>query len=189
METETLKMVVGLGNPGPEYTRTRHNIGFLTLDELATDFRFEKKFKAEISTGPGYIYLKPMTFMNLSGEAVRACADYYKISPEHIIVVYDDKDISFGTIRLRSGGSSAGHNGVQSIINHLGTPDFPRIRIDIQQPDQRMHGTAADFVLSRFSKEEELVLNDITAEAAGAIAYVIDNGMTPTQHNDLHVAL
>ncbi len=188
-DKKKFRMVVGLGNPGPEYQHTRHNIGFHVLDSMNLDFQFEKKFKADIAKSFDCLYVKPQTFMNVSGEAVRAVADYYKISPEDIIVVYDDKDITFGTIRLRSGGSSAGHNGVQSIIDHLGTSEFPRVRIGIQQREQRSHDAAANFVLSNFTESESVVLEEIAESAVGAIVYILDNGMTKEQHTDLQVEL
>jgi PTH1 family peptidyl-tRNA hydrolase len=188
-DKKKFRMVVGLGNPGPEYQHTRHNIGFHVLDSMHLDFQFEKKFKADIAKSYDCIYVKPQTFMNLSGEAVRAIADYYKIAAADSIVVYDDKDISFGTIRLRSGGSSAGHNGVQSIIDHLGTAEFPRVRIGIQQQEQRSHDAAAGFVLSNFAESEIVVLEEIAESAIGAIVYILDNGMSKQQHTDLHVEL
>lgn len=188
-EQKKFRMVVGLGNPGKEYQHTRHNIGFHVLDSMHLDFRFEKKFKADIAVTFDCIYVKPQTFMNHSGEAVRAIADYYKIAASDTIVVYDDKDITFGTIRLRSSGSSAGHNGVQSVIDHLGTSDFPRVRIGIQQTEQRTHDAASDFVLSNFAESEAVVLEEIAESAIGAIVYILDNGMSKEQHTDLEVEL
>ena len=152
-----MKLIVGLGNPGKKYEGTRHNVGFIFLDKLRKElefpeFGFSKKFTSDISISKENILMKPQTFMNLSGEAVRSILDFYKLSPEDILVIHDDKDIAFGEYRLADDSSSAGHNGVQNIIDNHGTQKFKRIRIGI--------GAETDlpsdvFVLQKFSDEEK----------------------------------
>lgn len=164
-------LVVGLGNPGKEYDGTRHNIGFACLDAFvqANDFTpwVEKKdLKCHQATATfgdtRVIAIKPTTFMNLSGEALQAVVNFYKIAADKVIVVHDELDIQFGQIRLRSGGSAAGHNGLKSIIQHLGE-EFGRIRIGIgpKEPEQM---DSADFVLARFSKEQQSHMAELTRE-------------------------
>lgn len=148
-----MKLVIGLGNPGRKYRKTRHNIAWRVLDAMDLDFSMEKKFKAEIVKNDLVIFCKPQTFMNNSGQAVRAVADYYKIDTSDIIVIHDDKDLQFEDVRIEKNRSSAGHNGVQSIINHLGTQNFTRMRIGVMN-DHPLPDTAS-FVLQKFSREEE----------------------------------
>jgi peptidyl-tRNA hydrolase, PTH1 family len=182
-------LIVGLGNPGKEYEGTRHNIGFATVDTFAKandlDTWVNKKdLKCEMASGrlgdTQVIVIKPTTFMNLSGEAVQAVAHFYKIPAERIVAVYDEIDIDFGQIRLRKGGGSAGHNGVKSLIQHLGE-DFGRVRIGIgpKQPEQM---DSADFVLARFSKEQEAQLKNLTRETAAILSeYAFSDGQLPTE--------
>lgn len=158
-------LIVGLGNPGPEYDRTRHNIGFLALDRLreafsAPEFQPEAKFFAETASfvhdGNKVILAKPTTFMNESGRAVRAILDYYKLDASSLIVIHDDLDIAPGTLRTTDSSRAAGHNGVQDIIDALGTQDFYRIRLGIGRPVE-VEGVCMpshDYVLGRFSAEE-----------------------------------
>jgi PTH1 family peptidyl-tRNA hydrolase len=155
-----MKLIVGLGNPGKQYEKTRHNIGFILLDEYAKEngLSFDNKTKSKNGllsiSGLGedrIILLKPETFMNLSGEAVGEVASYYNIDPEDVLVVYDDKDIEVADIRFRQKGSSGGHNGIKSIINHLGTEEFNRLRIGIGSNPQI---NTADYVLGKFSDED-----------------------------------
>lgn len=175
-------IIVGLGNPGKEYDGTRHNIGFACLDAFARAQEFgqwieKKNLKCLEATGllgdTKVFLIKPTTFMNLSGEAVAAVANFYKIPADKIIVVHDELDIEFGQIRLRGGGSAAGHNGLKSIIEHLGE-GFGRVRVGIG-PKTPAQIDSADFVLGRFSKEQhthlpELIreVNAILSEAAYA---------------------
>jgi len=170
-------LVVGLGNPGKEYDRTRHNIGFECLDAFTktNDFQpwIEKKDMKCLQTSATLgdtrvIAIKPTTFMNVSGDAVQAVASFYKIPAEKIFVVHDELDIPFGQIRLRTGGGSAGHNGLKSIIQHLGE-GFARVRIGIgpKQPEQM---DSADFVLARFSKEQESHLTELTREVSAILS-------------------
>lgn len=158
-------LIVGLGNPGPEYATTRHNIGFLALDRLrevfgAPEFRPEAKFSALLSSvvvdGRKVILAKPTTYMNESGRAVRAILDYYKLNPAALIVIHDDLDIAPGTLRTTDSSRAAGHNGVQDIIDSLGTQDFFRLRLGIGRPVE-VEGVCIpshDYVLGRFSEEE-----------------------------------
>ncbi|EMY5508905.1 aminoacyl-tRNA hydrolase [Bacillus wiedmannii] len=154
-----MKLIVGLGNPGREYELTRHNIGFMAIDELAKRWNIslnEQKFKgifgAGFVNGEKVILLKPLTYMNLSGESIRPIMDYYKIDVEDFVVLYDDLDIPVGKLRLRMKGSAGGHNGVKSTISHLGTQEFQRIRMGIDRPKNGMK--VVDYVLGRFTSEE-----------------------------------
>lgn len=155
-----MKWFVGLGNPGKEYETTRHNVGFMALDRFASQhgiaFKPQGKCKAligEAVVGGGKVALiKPMTYMNLSGESVRAFIDYYKAELQNMTVIYDDLDTSFGQIRLRYQGGPGGHNGIKSIIQHTGTQTFDRIRVGISRPAAPY--PIADYVLSSYGKEE-----------------------------------
>lgn len=155
------QLVVGLGNPGPDYANTRHNIGWMLLDESPA-FRssiWKSKFKglyAEgIHKGHKFYGLKPQTFMNLSGESVQPLAAFFKIEPSNILVIHDELDIPFGQVHFKMGGGLAGHNGLKSMAACLGTDQFARMRIGIGRP---VHGTVANWVLSPFSKEEQVQL-------------------------------
>ncbi len=157
-----MKLIIGLGNPGKEYEKTRHNVGFMVIDalakELGADFKFQKKFNAEIAQvkleNEDVVLLKPQTFMNLSGTPARAVMDFYKIKPENIVVIHDDKDIMFGDVKYQTDRSAAGHNGIKSIIEHLGTQNFARIRIGVAWEDKEKMGDTAEFVLRNFTKTE-----------------------------------
>lgn len=172
-----MKWIVGLGNPGKQYEQTRHNIGFMVIDELADRMNItmnQSKFKALVGEGHfagEKVYLiKPMTYMNLSGEALRAFHDFYKIELEDMLVIYDDLDTEVGRIRLRYQGSAGGHNGIKSIIQHFGTMQFNRIRMGISRPPQGFN--IADYVLSTFRKEELDALNKMINRAADATEYL-----------------
>ncbi|HOW60692.1 MAG TPA: aminoacyl-tRNA hydrolase [Candidatus Moranbacteria bacterium] len=161
-----MKIIIGLGNHGKKYLGTRHNIGFEFLDnfkeELAfPEFEFNKKFNAEISAKEKVILVKPQTFMNLSGEALRKILDFYKLSADDILVIHDDKDIALGEYRLAEDSSSAGHNGVQNIIDNLGTQKFKRIRIGI---GTNTNLPAEDFVLQKFSDKEKEKIEKVLKE-------------------------
>lgn len=166
-------LLVGLGNPGKEYDLTRHNVGFLCVDEFVSktdemeDWINKKALKCLVSTGrvgdTRVIAIKPTTFMNLSGEAVQAVTNFYKINSESIAVLHDELDIDFGQIRLRAGGSSAGHNGIKSISQHLGNEDYGRIRIGIG-PKKPMKIKSEDFVLQKFSAEQQIQLPNLKRE-------------------------
>ncbi|MBB5325845.1 PTH1 family peptidyl-tRNA hydrolase [Anoxybacillus tepidamans] len=155
-----MKLFVGLGNPGKEYEQTRHNVGFMVIDELAKRWnlsynqaKFNGLFASHIISGEKVILCKPLTYMNLSGECVRPLIDYYKIDIDDVVVIYDDLDLPVGKIRLRMKGSAGGHNGIKSLIQHLDTDQFKRIRLGIGRPQNGQKVT--DYVLGRFTKEEE----------------------------------
>ncbi|MBP3039320.1 aminoacyl-tRNA hydrolase [Bacillaceae bacterium Marseille-Q3522] len=167
-----MKLIVGLGNPGKQYENTRHNIGFTVIDALSKRFQINldhSKWKGLF--GIGYVdgervfLLKPLTYMNLSGESICPLMDYYKISLDDIIVLYDDLDLPHGKIRLRQKGSAGGHNGVKSIIAHLGSQNFNRIRIGIGRP---VNGTVIDYVLGRFTKDEQKLLESAVDQCEDA---------------------
>ena len=165
------RLIVGLGNPGGEYAETRHNVGFMVLDRLAARagaaFRAEKKWQAIVApTGNGWL-CKPQTYMNLSGESVSALGHFYKIEPSQVLVVLDDLALPLGRLRLREKGSAGGHNGLQSVITHLGTNEVPRLRIGIGAAA----GEATGHVLGRFSPDERPVLDEALNRAADAIEF------------------
>ena len=166
-------LIAGLGNPTKEYDKTRHNAGFSVIDVLADRYRIdvsEKKHKAlcgrGVIEGQKVLLLKPQTFMNLSGESIRAAADYYKIAPEEMIVIYDDISLEPGQLRIRLKGSAGGHNGIKNIIANLGTQDFPRIKVGVGAKPPRMD--LADYVLSRFGAGEQKLMDEAFGEAAEA---------------------
>lgn len=177
-------LIVGLGNPGREYEKTRHNAGFWVIDELArrhnmsTPPRKERKalvFDGQIGT-KRVLLAKPQTYMNLSGEAVRALVDFYKISYDKLIVIYDDLDTPFGVVKIRKAGGHGGQNGMRSIIQHLGTQDFPRVRFGIGRPPGKMRGR--DHVLSTFRNEDEAILaQEMIEKAAQAIEIWLKDGI------------
>jgi PTH1 family peptidyl-tRNA hydrolase len=175
-----LKLVVGLGNPGREYQNTRHNIGWMVLDLLAAangkTFRAERKWKAEAVELPGTILLKPQTYMNLSGESVAPLARFFKFPLESILVVYDDMALPLGRLRLRAKGSAGGHNGLQSIITHLGADAVPRLRLGIGAPagDPSWVG----HVLGGFREEERPVVEKTVRLAAEAVGHIQTKGFT-----------
>ncbi len=182
-----MKLIVGLGNIGNKYTFTRHNAGFMLADSIALnsglDFKENSRLKCFItkfhSNGEDYLLIKPTTFMNLSGEAVRAVIDYYKIEIKDILIVFDDLSLDLGKIRFRANGSDGGHNGIKSIIQHLGTKDIPRLKIGIgPQPNI----PSEVFVLQNFSKEELEKLKETLAIAKEAIACYFTEGMQTVQN-------
>ncbi|MBN1627610.1 MAG: aminoacyl-tRNA hydrolase [Deltaproteobacteria bacterium] len=169
---------MGLGNPGPEYKDTRHNIGFKVLDLLCSEYgvrlqnrRFQSRNTLIKVGGKDIILLCPMTYMNLSGNAVRLCADYYKIDMEHILVVYDDLDLQVGRIKVARGGGAGGHKGIKSIIANLGGTEFPRIRIGIGRP--LYNENTEDFVLSPFYKDQKDAIESAVQTAVKACRLVI----------------
>ena len=175
-------LVAGLGNPGREYKQTRHNIGFMVAEQLSNDLSISMgKVQSRAIIGMGralnskIIIARPQTYMNRSGEAVKGLLKFYKIPLENLIVIHDDLDIPFGTIRIRKQGGPGGQKGVKSIIDHMGTQDFNRIRMGIDRPPGRMD--AADYVLQRFSRNEEDQLEQLVKQASKAIQTIITNGM------------
>lgn len=156
-------LIVGLGNPGSQYEDTRHNIGFKVVDNIAKEYNIEinrQKFKGMCGegfiNGEKVILLKPTTYMNLSGESIREVVDFYKLSNEDILVIYDDISLDVGRLRIREKGSAGGHNGIKSIIAHLGTDIFPRIKVGVGQPNVDL----VNYVLGKFTKEEMEVLSE-----------------------------
>ncbi|WP_025719020.1 aminoacyl-tRNA hydrolase [Paenibacillus sp. 1-18] len=175
-----MKWIVGLGNPGPQYEKTRHNVGFMALDALASRHNIQiNQSKCKALIGEGHIggvktvLIKPMTYMNLSGESLRAYMDYYKADLEDLIVVYDDLDTEVGKIRLRYQGSAGGHNGIKSIIQHTGTQSFNRIRMGISRPEP---GHAiVDYVLGTFPKKEKDLLTGMIEDTCNALEYSLSH--------------
>ncbi|WP_059174197.1 aminoacyl-tRNA hydrolase [Bacillus sp. FJAT-27445] len=168
-----MKMIVGLGNPGRQYAGTRHNIGFEVIERLAGRLGIpldQAKHKGLIGMGhcqgEKVILLMPLTYMNLSGESIRSAMDFYKIETEDLLVIYDDLDLPTGKIRLRQKGSPGGHNGIKSAIAHLGTAEFNRIRIGISRPPAGM--AVPDYVLARFRKEEEPLIEEAVEKSSEA---------------------
>lgn len=179
---ENLHLIVGLGNPGAEYARTRHNAGFMAVERLADQWRsgwsMEKKFtarmaKAELPAGR-VLLCEPQTYMNSSGEAVGAVRDFYRVTPAQILVVVDDADLPFGQIRLRPGGSSGGHHGLDSIEQHLGTREYPRLRIGIGRQAEAGR-QIRNYVLGQFGSEDAELLEKVLLRACGqAEAWLTD---------------
>jgi len=186
MLSDELKLIVGLGNPGSEYHKTRHNVGFLVLEEIARKnnctFRDNKKLygkTCEVGSGVSQTrLLMPNTYMNESGQSVRSAKDWFNFENHQLIVLVDDMDLPLGKIRVRSKGSSGGHNGLKSIINHLGTNEFKRLKIGIGSPSkiqtERRSKTVAH-VLGRFSQEEFVMLNFIIEEIISCIESITSN--------------
>lgn len=177
----TLKLVVGLGNPGPRYQGTRHNIGFELVDQIARGGRgagFGKKFEGQAAEAEidyhRVLLLKPETFMNLSGQSVGQAVRFYKIQPSDILVACDDLSLPVGKLRIRPGGSDGGQKGLRDIASHLGTEQFPRLRIGIG--DQGA-SDAADYVLSRFRSPERAVIDDTLILATQAVAVWVTRGV------------
>ncbi len=182
--------IVGLGNPGLKYFNTRHNIGFQVIDKLAEFFNIKKFITEEIfqAAQAGYkeknlVLMKPLTYMNNSGQAVKLFVDKYEITPEKFLIVYDDVNIDFGTIRLRPGGSDGGHNGMSSVIYEMVTEDIPRLRIGIKNDEEieklkDENGVdLAEFVLSDFTMDESKNLAKIIDEAKNTVLFYIDEGI------------
>ena len=175
-------LVVGLGNPGDKYENTRHNVGFMVADELAERQKVpvqRLKFKALTNlvtiSGEKVLLMKPVTYMNLSGEAVGQAADFYKIPPDHVLVISDDTALAPGRLRIRKGGSAGGHNGLKNIIQHLGTDQFPRVRVGVGEkphPDYDM----ADWVLGHFTGEDQKIMDQAVKRAADAVECLIQEG-------------
>ena len=186
MLSEDLKLLIGLGNPGAEYNKTRHNVGFMVLEEIARQnnccFRESKKLYGKTCEYRSGIdktrLLMPSTFMNESGKSVRSAKDWFDFENHQLIVLVDDMDLPLGKIRVRSKGSSGGHNGLKSIIKHLGTTEFKRLKIGIGPPSniqQERKSNAVSHVLGRFSKEEFIILNFIIQEIISCIESITSN--------------
>lgn len=185
-------LVVGLGNPGAEYAATRHNIGFIVADELASRAGsppWRKKFHGELAdarlAGEPVSLLKPLTYMNESGRSVGAAVSFYKFPLDRVIVIHDELDLPFAEVRLKSGGGDAGNRGVRSIIAHLGKPDFVRVRVGIGRPPAGFRGSAADFVLQGFAPAERAELAALVARAADAAELIASRGLAAAM-NETH---
>lgn len=182
-------LIVGLGNPGPDYAATRHNIGQMVLDQLAQEvggnFKKHSKARAQVLEGrlglggPRVVLAKPLTYMNLSGGPVSALANFYGLAPEEIIVVHDELDIPFDSVKLKIGGGEGGHNGLRDISKALGTKDYYRVRTGIGRPPGRMD--TADFVLKPFSMAEKKDLPFLISNAADAVEMLIKEGLLASQ--------
>ena len=188
MFTDDLKLLVGLGNPGADYNKTRHNVGFMVLEEIARrnncSFRESKKLfgrTCEYRSGiEKTMLLMPNTYMNESGKSVRSAKDWFDFQNNQLIVLVDDMDLPLGKIRVRSKGSSGGHNGLKSIINHLGTAEFKRLKIGIGAPSndhQERKSKTVSHVLGRFSKQEFTILNFIIEEIISCIESITSNNL------------
>lgn len=199
LENQSISLIVGLGNPGAEYERTRHNIGFMAVERLATSWSIslgkEKRFYGIFGEGrlsprlasSGKIrLLKPTTYMNVSGQSVRACADWFKGNPENILVIYDDMDLPLGKLRLRPSGSAGGHNGMKSIISHLGTQNFPRLRLGIGRGGKndidgaiasKANQNVTSHVLGGFSTTETKILPEIFDLAESTVTSILADGL------------
>lgn len=175
-------IIVGLGNPGDKYQATRHNIGWDAITRLSDDYNIPLNFKGHKALcGKGFIggekvlLAQPLTYMNLSGESVRELMDYYKVTPQEIIVIYDDISLDVGQLRIRKKGSAGGHNGIKSIINHLGCDDFLRIKIGVG--DKPKDWDLADYVLSRFLDEEQEIIRRSLKDTSDACKIIITEGI------------
>lgn len=179
-------LIVGLGNPGDQYSHTRHNVGFMAVDALLSRLEHGQKFQPSFKgfarktavEGYGVLLLKPQTYMNLSGESVQPAAAFHHISPEHIIVLHDEMDLPFGEVRLKKSGGHGGHNGLRNIIKHLG-PDFLRIRMGIGKPEQK--GTEAAYVLGGYRKDEAAALSGQIERAIDAAETIVQKGFEAAQ--------
>lgn len=175
-------LIIGLGNPEEEYSKTRHNMGFNTINKLAKKYNIEinkNKFQGLYETatieGQKVVLIKPQTYMNLSGNCVKEFVDFYKVDSENVLVIYDDMDIEPGTIKIRKKGSAGGHNGMKSIIRMLGTEEFSRIRIGIGRPEH--NGDEINYVIGAIPDEEIPKLEEGTENAKEAIIEILRNGI------------
>ena len=181
-------LVVCLGNPGKQYENTRHNIGFMTADELerregvkVNKLRYRALTGEMKIGGERVLVMKPQTYMNLSGEAVKLAGGFYKIPPERVIVISDDVSLPLGKLRIRANGSAGGHNGLKNIIQHLGTDAFPRIKVGVGAPEHPEH-EMVDWVIGNFTPAEKKVVADAVAKAADAIECLIAKGVSEAQN-------
>jgi len=183
-----LKLIVGLGNPGSEYTETRHNAGFWFVEELAAasgaQFRVEKKFHGEVAkihvAGRDIWLLKPQTFMNRSGQAIKSLASFYRIEAENILVAHDELDLEVGVIKLKMGGGHGGHNGLRDTIAHLGTKNFHRLRIGIGHPGSKNH--VVDYVLHRPSQDDRIGIDNAISDALSVMSLLAEGAMEKAMH-------
>ncbi len=179
-------LIIGLGNPGPEYARTRHNIGFMAIDRLAARYQIEvknKKFNGLVGQGTlgahEVVLLKPLTYMNLSGHSAQPAAAFYKVPVTRVIVLHDELDLAPGVMRLKQAGGHGGHNGLRDLIKRFGAPDFARVRLGIGRPEV---GEVTGYVLGAFSKAEEPGCEAMIEDACDAIALMLDEGIVAAQN-------
>jgi PTH1 family peptidyl-tRNA hydrolase len=172
-------LIVGLGNPGPAYSQTRHNIGFMVIDELVTRKNAQKlsssSFKGELFKFKNHFLLKPLTFMNLSGDSVSAVKNFYKV--DEVVVIHDDLDLPFGTLRFKCGGGHGGHNGLRSTDEKIGN-NYTRVRMGIGKPEHK--GEVSSYVLGDFSKDEQAYLKEWISHSADAVEFLLENTMEDT---------
>ncbi len=177
----SMKWIVGLGNPGPKYQLTRHNIGFIVIDAIAQEFggSFKDEHKASVAKvtidGEKVLLIKPQTFMNLSGEALRALMDYYQLELKDLLVIHDEVDLPFGQMKMHKKKSAGGHNGIKSTHQHLGTDDYARLRLGVGRPSHPSQ-EVADFVLQNFSKDEMKTIGDFLGDAVDATLSFMKDG-------------
>jgi len=176
-------IIAGLGNPGNKYDCTRHNIGFETLDYISSAYQipinrlgFKSLYGQGTIEGEKVILIKPQTFMNLSGQAIKAAKDFYKVENDHIIIIHDDVSLDLGKLRVRPKGSDGGHNGIKNIIYMLYSDEFPRIKIGVGKPPHP-NMDLADFVLGRLTNDEIKVLSESVEKAKNAVSIIIDKGV------------
>jgi PTH1 family peptidyl-tRNA hydrolase len=182
---EGIPLIVGLGNPGREYAATRHNLGWLALDELCTHATipggFKKKFQGEFAKGAiggrECVFLRPETYMNESGRSVQGAVSFFHAAPGDVIVLHDELDLPFGEVRVKLGGGHAGHNGLRSLIQNLGTADFVRVRMGVGRPPPSFAGEVADFLLSTFFAEERPQVPDIVTGGVAAVRKILSDGL------------
>ena len=183
-----LKVIVGLGNPGSKYTETRHNAGFWFVEELAAasgnPFRLDKKFHGEVTkisiAGNDIWLLKPDTFMNRSGLAVKSMMSFYRLKPENLLVAHDEIDLPPGTIKLKTGGGHGGHNGLRDIISQLGTKDFHRLRVGVGHPGNK--DDVVDYVLRRPSHEDRSMIDQMISDARSVVPVLAEGSLEKAMH-------
>lgn len=189
-----MKLIIGLGNPGEQYAGVRHNLGFMVVDELVGSSKYQtawqdsKKFKSWIAKTNDFIFVKPQTYMNNSGLAVKLVTAYYKIPPEDVVVIHDELDLPLGKIKVRMGGAAAGHHGVESIINSLGTDKFIRVRLGIgnlktQSAEHKKQTIGAEkFVLESFTHQEKAQVKHMIKQAEKALEILLEKGPEAAQN-------
>ncbi len=183
---DKISLITGLGNPGANYDLTRHNIGFIVADNLFSMLNgrsWQNKFKGEYTkieyNNHQAVILKPMTYMNLSGQSVYKASSFYKIDVKNIIIIHDDIDLDYGIVRTKSGGGTGGHKGIESCKQELGTSGFLRVRIGVGRP---VHGDVSNYVLGKFTTDEQIILESVVEKAAKAVLSMIEFGITKTMN-------
>ena len=181
------QLIVGLGNPEPKYDRTRHNIGFAAIDAIACAWQINlsenRKYFGEFGEGQKHLtkirLLKPLTYMNRSGQSIRAVTDWFKLPPTSVLIIYDDMDLPLGKLRLRLSGSAGGHNGMKSAISHLGNQNFPRLRIGIGKPQNAVVGEAntISYVLGQFNAQESAMVTEILSLVVDCVELSLKQGV------------